>query len=237
MKYKNMGRMLVILLIGVIGITHFTSRAEEWELDVVNEDTQDTSVADNKEGLYYYLQKYQYDWAVVYMKEKISYIAIQLDAYNRLYELGDITETDLQSCKAEKKLAEADLQVALNESDYYNQYLIKNELDYSNYDMTTSKDVKDVEYYMEMYPEIDYMLFARYVTDYNNAVVKIQAQKESVSVLETKKKMASLLFEEGEISQLEFAETEVTLAEAKYKLEQLYVEMNLAFYYLDTLDE
>lgn len=190
------------------------------------------SGTNTKSGLYYYIQKYQYDCKAVYLNQYIEYITLQVTACEKMYELGDTTETVLKSYRAQKAIAEADLQTAYNESAYNNLYLTKNNLDYTDYNMKEIKEIQSIEYYMENYPEKDYMTMARYVTDYNNAVAGIHAKKLEIEALEAESESANLLYEQGEISKIELAEKEVALAQAEYELETYYVSMNLAVYNL-----
>lgn len=110
-------------------------------------------------------------------------------------------------------------------------------LQYNDYDMKVLKNVKSIDYYINKYPELDYMTIARYVTDYNNAVAGIDAKKVEIDALEGTIEMAELLLKEGELSQLELEEKEVSLAKAQYELEQYYVSMNMAYHNLITLCE
>lgn len=187
------------------------------------------NVGDDKEGLYYYLQQYQCQCLCAYLDKNMEYIDLQLQATEQMYALGDATETIVKSYRAQKALIESELQIAQNESDYYGLYLGKNGLDYSDYDVREMKDIESIDYYIENYPEKDYMTMARYVTDYKNAVSGIEAKKAEISYLEEEVKMATILFNEGEISKLEMTEKEVSLAKAQYELEQQYVAMNVAY--------
>lgn len=180
-------------------------------------------------GLPYFLNKYQYDCEITYMKKYIAYLEMQIKIYQEMYELGEVTETMLQSYMAQKELAEAELQTAQNESAYYNLYITENKLDYSDYDVRLLKAVKGIEYYRENYPEKNYMTIARYVTDYNNAVTYIQAKQVEVASLKRSVAMSKMLLEEGELSEIEYMESEVSLARAEYELEQYYVSMNMAY--------
>ena len=180
-------------------------------------------------GLPYFLNKYQYDCEITYMKKYIAYLKMQIKIYQEMYELGEVTETMVQSYMAQKELAEAELQTAQNESAYYNLYITENKLDYSDYDVRLLKAVKGIEYYRENYPEKNYMTIARYVTDYNNAVTYIQAKQVEVASLKRSVAMSKMLLEEGELSEIEYMESEVSLARAEYELEQYYVSMNIAY--------
>lgn len=227
--------------------TEDSSEAEtEQTTENIEEETSKDSVIDwdellsgqtTKSGLYYYIQKYQYDCQAIYLEQYIAYIEKQISACEKMYELGDCTENVVKSYEAQKALLEAELQIARNESRYNNLYLEKNELDYSDYNMKELKDVQSIEYYIENYPEKDYMTLARYVTDYNNAVASINAKQVAIEALETDVNIASLLLQEGEISQLELAEKEVALAQAQYELEQYYANMNMAYYNLTQICE
>ncbi len=187
---------------------------------------------DDKMGLYYYLQKYQYQSLSAYLEKNLEYIDLQLQSVEQMYDLGDVTETVVLSYQSQKALVKSQLQIAQNESDYYNLYLEKNGLDYSDHDIKVVKNIESIEYYIENYPEKDYMTVARYVTDYNNAVSGIEAKQVEISCLEEEVKRVTLLYSEGEISKLEMVEKEVSLAKAQYELEQQYVEMNVAYLYV-----
>lgn len=180
-------------------------------------------------GLPYFFYKYQYDCEITYMKKYVAYMDAQEKIYQEMYELGEVTEAALQSYKAQKKLAEAELQTAQNESAYYNLYLKENKLDYSDYNMKLLKDIESIDYYRENYPEKDYMKIARYVTDYNNAVTYINAKQAEVGSIKKSLALSKMLLEEGELSEIEYMESEVSLARAEYELEQYYVSMNVAY--------
>ncbi len=180
-------------------------------------------------GLPYFLNKYQYDCKAAYLKKYVAYMDAQIKAYQEMYELGEVTEDTLNSYKAQKALTEAELQTAQNESAYYNLYLTENNLDYSDYNVKSLKDMENIEYYRENYPEKDYMTIARYVTDYNNAVTYINAKQAEVNFLKKSLAMSKMLLDEGELSKIEYMEREVTLANAEYELEQYYVSMNIAY--------
>lgn len=187
---------------------------------------------DDNMGLYYYLQKYQYQSLSAYLEKNLEYIDLQLQSVEQMYDLGDVTETVVLSYQSQKALVKSQLQIAQNESGYYNLYLEKNGLDYSDHDIKAVKNIESIEYYIENYPEKDYMTVARYVTDYNNAVSGIEAKQVEISYLEEEVKRVTLLYSEGEISKLEMVEKEVSLAKAQYELEQQYVEMNVAYLYV-----
>ena len=180
-------------------------------------------------GLPYFLNKYQYDCKAAYLKKYVAYMDAQIKAYQEMYELGEVTEDTLNSYKAQKALTEAELQTAQNESAYYNLYLTENNLDYSDYNVKSLKDMENLEYYRENYPEKDYMTIARYVTDYNNAVTYINAKQAEVDSLKKSLAMSKMLLDEGELSKIEYMEREVTLANAQFELEQNYVSMNMAY--------
>ena len=193
--------------------------------------------SDIQNGQYYYLQKYLYDCKMVYIKKYIEYLQLQVDAAEKMYELGEITEATVKTYKSAKALAEAELKISENESSYYNVYLQKNELDYSDYDVKDKKSVESIDYYLENYPELDYMSLARYVTDYNNALAQIQAKEVEIDSLQTDVAMAKVLLDAGEISKLEYKEKEVNLAKAQFELEQQYVAMHVSYLQLMTLCE
>ena len=180
-------------------------------------------------GLPYFLNKYQYDCRVTYMKKYMAYMDAQMKIYQEMYNLGEVTEAALNSYKAQKVLTEAELQTAQNESNYYNLYLTENKLNYSDYNIKLLKDIESIDYYRENYPEKDYMTIARYVTDYNNAVIYIHAKEVEVDSLKKSVAMSKMLLEEGELSEIEYMESEVSLAKAEYELEQYYVGMNMAY--------
>ena len=193
--------------------------------------------SDIQNGEYYYLQKYLYDCKMVYINAYIEYLQLQVDAAEKMYELGEITEATVKNYKSAKALADAELTISENESSYYNVYLQKNELDYSDYDVKDKKSVESIDYYLENYPELDYMSLARYVTDYNNAVAQIQAKEVEIDSLQTDVAMGKVLLDAGEISKLEYKEKEVSLAKAQFELEQQYVAMHVSYWQLMMLCE
>lgn len=193
--------------------------------------------SDIENGQYYYLQKYLYDCKMVYINTYIDYLQLQVDAAEKMYELGEITEATVKTYKSAKALADAELKISENESSYYNTYLQKNELDYSDYDVKEKKSVESIDYYLENYPNLDYMSLARYVTDYNNASAQIQAKEVEIDSLQTDVAMGKVLLDAGEISKLEYKEKEVNLAKAQFELEQQYVAMNVSYWQLMMLCE
>lgn len=193
--------------------------------------------SDIQNGQYYYLQKYLYDCKIVYINTYIDYLQLQVDVAEKMYELGEITEATVKTYKSAKALAEAELKISENESSYYNVYLQKNELDYSDYDVKDKKSVESIDYYIENYPELDYMSLARYVTDYNNAVAQIQAKEVEIDSLQTDVAIGKVLLDAGEISKLEYKEKEVSLAKAQFELEQQYVAMHVSYWQLMMLCE
>lgn len=193
--------------------------------------------ADSKTGKYYFFQKYLYDCNAAYLEDYIAYLELQVSAYEEMYRLGEITEGDLKSCQSQKALAQAELETAKNESAYYQLYLTKNGLAYSNEEIKSVKEIEGVDYYIEKYPKKDYMTIARYVTDYQNATVGITAKQAEIDALTVNLKMAGMLLQEGEISELEYAQKGVSLAKAQYELEQKYVELNVAYWRLTMLCE
>lgn len=209
--------------------------SDEEKKEKTEEELQELNDLDDQTGMYYFFQKYLYDCNAVYLEAYIDYLELQVAACEEMYALGEITEANLKSYQAQKTLAEAELKVARNESDYNNLYLVKNGLDYSEADIKEIKEIENMDYYIEQYPKKDYMTIARYVTDYNNAIVKIHARQTEISALGTSVKMAERLLEEGEISRLEYAEKKVSLAKAQYELEQQYVELNVAYWSLTML--
>lgn len=182
-----------------------------------------------EKGLFYYLNQYQYDCKVAYMEQYIDYIELEVAIYQEMYDLGEVTELVLNSCKAQKTAAEAEMKMAQNESAYYGLYLTENKLEYSDFNMKERKEIQTLEYYKEKNPNIDSMVFARYITDYNNAILGIDSKMVLMESLETEVAMAELLVTEGELSQKELKEKRLTLAQAQYEIEQYYVQMNIAY--------
>lgn len=182
-----------------------------------------------RNGLPYYLNQYQYDCKITYMRKYITYVDAQIKVYQELYSLGEVTEAVLQAYKAQKTVAEAELQTAQNERDYYNLYIKENELDYSDYDVKSLKSIEGIDYYRENYPEKSYMTIARYVTNYNNAVTYIHAKQVELDSLKKNVEISKMLLEEGELSEIEYLESEISLANTEYELEQYYVSMNMAY--------
>lgn len=189
----------------------------------------------NSNGLYYYLNQYQYDCKVTYMEKYVSYIAMEVAIYQEMYDMGEVTETVLNSCEAKKSVAEAELTMAQNERAYYELYLTENGLNYSDFDVKQLKSIQSLDYYKEHYPEKDSMVFARYVTDYNNAVLGIESKSVEVEAWKDEVSMAELLVQEGELSEWELEEKKLSLAQAEYELEQYYVQMNMAYYNITQL--
>lgn len=217
--------------------TEDVTKADEQKVEEVDEVMQAITDMNMESGKYYFFQKYLYDCNAAYLEKYIAHLQLQISACEQVYKMGNTTEAVLESYKAQKALVEAELTVVKNESAYNNLYLTKNELDYSDVDMKEIKTVESVDYYIENYPEIDYMKLARYVTDCNNAIAEIQAKKVEINALEMDVTMAELLLEAGEISQLEYSEKEVTLAKAQFELEQQYVAMNVGYWQLMMLCE
>ena len=209
-----------------------SSQIAEQQVEDVDKAVQGVSDINYETGKYYFFQKYLYDCKIAYLEKYIAYLQLQISAYEQVYQLGDTAEAVLQSYKVQKALAEAEITVAKNESAYNNLYLDKNQLEYSDIIMNEIKSIESIDYYMEKYPEVDYMKFACYVTDYNNAIAGIDAKKVEVAALETEVAMTALLLESGEISQLEYEEKEVALAKSQFELEQQNVALNVAYWQL-----
>lgn len=206
---------------------------EENNLDV-STSTDALDESDNNESEYYFLQKYLHDANAKYLESQLDYIDIQINAYEQMYKAGEITEVMLQKIKSQKALIEAELIVAQNESDYYNLIMKKEGYSYDD-DVKELKQVESLDYYINNYPNIDYIEIARYVTDYNNAVAKISAKELEVNAISKELELSTLLYNEGEISKLEYAEMEVGLSFAQFELEKLYVDMNTAYYRIQIL--
>lgn len=202
-----------------------------------NEESEEINDMNIQSGKYYFFQKYLYDCNAIYLEKYIDYLELQVSVCKEMYQLGEITEANLKSYQAQKALAEAELEIAKNESAYNNLYLETNGLDYSESEIKEIKQIESVDYYIENYPKKDYMTIARYVTNYNNAAVEIQAKQTEITTLNLNVKMAETLLQEGEISKLEYVEKEVSLAKAQYELEQYYVELNVAYLQLTLLCE
>lgn len=207
-------------------------KIEESKEEVDKEVMQGINDTNRESGKYYFFQKYLYDCNVTYLEKYIAYLQLQISAYEQMYQVGNTTEAVLKSYKAQKTLAEAEWTVAKNESEYNNLYLTKNELDYSDIDMKEIRTIESIDYYIENYPEVNYMKLARYVTDCNNAIAEINAKKVEIDALETELSMAALLLDSGEISKLEYSEKEVLLAKAQFDVEQQYVAMNVSYWQL-----
>lgn len=198
---------------------------------------QELENTDAQTGKYYFFQKYLYDCNAQYLEDYIEYLELQVSAYEEMYRLGEITESDLKTCRAQKTLAQAELEITKNESTYYGLYLTKNGLDYNKAEIKELKEIKSMDYYIEKYPEKDYMTIARYVTDYRNATAGIDAKQAEIDALKVTVKMAGVLLQEGEVSKLEYAKKSVSLAKAQYEQEQRYVELNIAYLRLTMLCE
>ncbi len=207
-------------------------KVEEIKEDDITKLLQTVADDDIETGKYYYFQKYLYDCQVVYLEKYISHLELQINACQQVYQMGNTTEAVLESYKAQKVLAEAELTVAKNESAYNALYLNKNELDFSDANMKEIKTIESMDYYIENYPDVDYMKIARYVTDCKNAIAMIRAKDTEMKALETDVKIARLLLDAGEISQLEYSEKEISLEKARFELEGQYVQMNISHWQL-----
>lgn len=181
------------------------------------------------QGLIYYLNWYQYECEIAYLDSYMEYIKLEVAAVEKLYELGEVTAADVKSYQAQQASIEAQIKAAKNQKSYNNLYLKENNLDYSDYSIKEKKDVVTIDYYVEQYPEKNYMTMAGYVTSYNNAIAYIEAKKIEIEALSMKLESSKLLYEAGEISKLELKQQGAALAKAQYELEQYYVEMNLAY--------
>lgn len=193
------------------------------------------ALADYDEGLVYYLKKYANDSKAFYLEKYVDYLDKQAKVCEEMCALGEMTEAEAASIQAQCSFVKAELTVARNESLYFNLYLEKNELDYSDYAIEEAKDVHDIDYYTEKYPKKNYMTIARNVTDYYNAVAYMEAKKAEISALEKSISMMELLYEEGEISELELLEKKVSLEKAKYELVQYNIDRNIAYYSLEKI--
>ncbi len=206
-----------------------TETTEEKLNDVVVSTDTDAVEKSIDEGAQYFLQKYLYDSNIVYLESYLKYMDIQLTAYEKMYEQGEITEIVITKLKAQKSLIEAELDVAKNESLYYGLIIEKEGIN-CDCDIKTIKEVKDINYYIDNYPSVNYMTIGRYVTDYHNAVAKIKAKELEISAMSKELELAELLYQQGEISKLDYAELEASLSFAQFELEKLYVDMNTAYY-------
>ncbi len=209
-----------------------SSEVEEIKEDDISKILQTVTDVDTETGKYYYFQKYLYDCQAVYLEKYIAHLELQINACQQVYQVGNTTEAVLESYKAQKALAEAELTVAKNESAYNALYLNKNELDFSDINMKEIKTIESMDYYIENYPDVDYMKIARYVTDCKNAIAGIHAKNIEMKALEKDIAIAKLLLDAGEISQLEYSEKEVSLEKVQFELEQEYIQMHLSHWQL-----
>lgn len=214
-----------------------SSRESEPDItDNVDEDIEGHDMDEEPEwnsvyyqGLIYYLNWYQYECEIAYLDSYLEYIKLEVAAVEKLYELGEVTAADVKSHQAQQTSIEAQIKAAKNQKSYNNLFLKENNLDYSDYSIKEKKDVETIDYYVEQYPEKNYMTMAGYATNYNNAIAYIEAKKIEIEALSMKLESSKLLYEAGEISKLELKQQEAALAKAQYELEQYYVEMNLAY--------
>lgn len=187
-------------------------------------------------GLYYYMNVYLYDYQMAYLKKYAEYLEKKLAAYETMYSLGKSVQSDVKACQAELAFYKAQLKVLANEKTYCTIFIEENGLDFSDVKLEEIKTVYDNEYYRENYPEKDYMQMARYVTNFNNAVIYIDAKKVEIESIKMSIEMKEMLYKEGEIPELELLEEKALLEKAEYELAEYYVDMNTAYYSLEALD-
>lgn len=206
----------------------------EEDMDKQDEDEEVVSDSLYEQGRIYYLNRYQYDCETVYLQSYLEYVKLEVVASEEMYNLGEMTAADVKSYQAQQASIEAQIKVAKNQSSYYNLFLKENNLDYNDYVIQEEKNVENIDYYIEQYPDKNHMTMAGYVTSYNNALAHIKAKKVEIESLTMKMDSAKLLYEAGELSKLELKQQETALAKAQYELEQYYVEMNVAYVNLIT---
>lgn len=205
--------------------------ADQVEDEMEKQDEDEEIVSDSlyEQGLTYYLNRYQYDCEADYLQSYLEYVKLEVVASEEMYNMGEMTAADVKSYEAQQASIEAQIKVAKNQSSYYNLFLKENNLDYNDYVIQEEKNVENIDYYIEQYPEKNYMTMAGYVTSYNNALAYIKAKKVEIESLTMKMDSTKLLYEAGELSKLELKQQETALAKAQYELEQYYVEMNVAY--------
>lgn len=205
--------------------------AENAEDDIRVQDMEGLSAADALyyQGFIYYCNKYQYECEISYLQKYLECINLEVDACQKMYDLGDITAADLKSYQAKQASVEAQITVAKNQRDYNDLYLKENNLDYSDYVIKEKKDVQSIDDYLKQYPAKNHMTMAGYVTRYQNALAYIGAKETEIDALGMQVDAAKLLYDAGEISKMELKQQEAAVAKAQYELEQYYVEMNLAY--------
>lgn len=181
------------------------------------------------QGLRYYCSRYQYECEIVYLKKYLEYIQLEVAAGKEMYDLGEMTAADFKSYQALQTSIQAQITVAENQRDYNTLFIEENDLDYHDYIIKEKKSVKNIDDYLEQYPEKNHMTMAGYVTNYRNALAYIDAKEMELDSLTMKLDAAKLLYEAGESSKLELKQQEAAVAKAQYELEQYYVEMNLAY--------
>lgn len=198
--------------------------------------TAEEFAAGDYQGLYYYIRRYDCDCKIIYLKEYAAFLEKKSKAATLMHELGDITKSELLSCRAEQKAAEAALTVTENERDYCQLYLEDHTLDFSTFDVTKAYKIYDVEYYRENYPEKEIMTIAGYVMNYQNAAANIEAKLAELAALKEKAENAERLYAEGKLSGLDLEQQCVALAQGEYELQQYYVERAMAYCSLKMLD-
>ncbi len=206
-------------------------RVENAEDDIQAQDIAGLSAADTLyyQGLIYYCNRYQYECEISYLQKYLEYMNLEVDACQKMYDLGELTAADLSSYQAKQASVEAQLTVAENQRDYNALFLKENNLDYSNYVIKEKKDVQSIDDYLNRYPAKNHMTMAGYVTGYQNALAYIDAKEMEIAALEMQLESTKLLYDEGEISKMELKQQETAVAKAQYELERYYVEMNLAY--------
>lgn len=207
------------------------------------EDVRDTDdeegIAEEKDysELLYYLNYYLYEKKVQYLENYTEYIKKTVDISKDMLEMGEITENMAHSYEVQLINVEAELTAAKNEKIYCSLYLQEKELDFSDYNIEEMKSIRSKEYYKEKYPEKDYMTMVRHITDYENAVVYIQAKKREAEYITENIEINKLLFQEGEISEMELIEAEMEAKKIQYEMAEYYVEMNKAYWNLELNSE
>ncbi|MCM1204944.1 MAG: hypothetical protein NC300_12450 [Bacteroidales bacterium] len=192
---------------------------------IIQEETEDLYY----QGLIYYLNSYQNECEMIYLQSCLEYASLEEEIGRKRYDMGEITPAEVKAYEAKRASVEAQLAAAENQRNYYGLFLKENGLDYADYPIKETKDVKSSEYYIGQYPAKNHMTMAGYVTNYQNALAYLEAKKIETEYLTMQTDSAKHLYDAGEISTLELKQQEVSLAKAIYEQEQYYVEMNLAY--------
>ena len=203
---------------------------------VVTEDESNSDKIEKEEiilqnaGIIYYLNQRQnqsladiYNEIDVLLKEKV-------EIYKTMYNEGEITYLYVKQIEALEAESLAQVEICKNESIYYQTYLIQNGIHYDDIEIKKEKSLGDINSCIDTYPDKNAVSLARYVTDCNNAIIKIEAKKVELESLEAVRDSVVLLKGSGEASRIDVIDSEVSVLKAKLELESYYYDMNIAYY-------